>query len=288
MDTIRPEINHSILANEIRLERAQNSKLTIVLVEGGTDARLFRRFVDAQCASITVCFDRDRVIGVLDELKSTGTLGVMGIIDADFDHILNRPLPRVDICRTDANDVEGMILPSVITKILNEYGTLTRLSADIRANRVAPIDALIIEASKIGALRVINKLGDFGLKFKKMDHKFVDNKDITIDIQSLIVHLRARSAGNTAPETIHVDAADFLAVHGPSILMCQGHDLIRIFGRALRRRWGSVGDYDSKDKVEELEKILRVSYEEADFRVTRLYQCIRLWEHANAPWKVLN
>ena len=286
MNAIQHEITANILANQIRLERAQKSTLTIILVEGGSDARLFGRFIDRSRASISICFDRGKLYSVLNRLEQVGFAGVVGIVDPDFDRILGLAPPSSNICWTDNNDAEGMLLPSILEKFLDEYGSAIKIEADRATSGLSPLEILVEEASKLGAIRLVNKIDSLGLKFDDMDYKFVSNVRLEIDIPASILHIIQRSINNYDPTVLRgrVDAVH--NQYGAQLHLCQGHDLIRLLGRGLRQRWAATGEFDSTKKAEALEKIVRVSYEEEAFLSSGLYGCLCNWEINNQSWRI--
>jgi hypothetical protein len=282
---IQRELTANIIANEVRMERAAKPGITAVLVEGGSDARLFKRFLSPAYVTLTLCLDREKLLRVLQLLEEAGFVGVIAIADADFDRILGAAPASANICWTDANDCETMILPTVFRKILDEYGTEDRIAADEQANGNA-LDFLIAQASQIGAVRFVNKRDSLGLKFSGMSHQFQSPTSILIDLNATIDHVLARSQTPLQAPELREMVEEALAAHGSQIEMCQGHDAIRILGRGLRRNWGSCANFDSGQKSPELEKIVRVAYELADFAASDLHACMTQWQVANTPYRL--
>lgn len=284
-NAIQRELTAEIIANEVRMERAAKPGITVVLVEGGSDARFFKRFLNPTYVTLTLCLDREKLYQVLRLLEAAGFVGIIAIADTDFDRILGSAPPSMNLCWSDANDCETMILPTVFRKILNEYGTEDRVAADEQANGDA-LAFLIRQASTVGAIRLVNKRENLGLRFRGMSHKFDSATSLSIDMNATINHLLGRSQTTMEAQELTQLVEDAIAAYGSQIEMCQGHDAVRILGRGLRRNWGSCAAFDSSDKCVELEKILRVAYEQADFEASQLYACMTHWEAANSPYRL--
>jgi hypothetical protein len=105
-------------------------------------------------------------------------------------------------------------------------------------------------------------------------------------LNATIDHLLGRSQTTLQAHDLKNLVDEAIAAYGNQIEMCQGHDAIRILGRGLRRNWGSCATFDSNDKCSELEKIVRVAYEEADFAASQLHNCMTQWEAKNAPYRL--
>ena len=68
--------------------------------------------------------------------------------------------------------------------------------------------------------------------------------------------------------------------------VCCGHDMVDILSIALCK---VLGSYSSKQVGRDLlEKDLRLAYESAHFRETKLYIAIQTWEQTNKPFEVLS
>ncbi|XZN89211.1 MAG: hypothetical protein ACM65M_16225 [Microcoleus sp.] len=67
--------------------------------------------------------------------------------------------------------------------------------------------------------------------------------------------------------------------------ICCGHDMIAILSIALCKALGSCNSKQVEPNV--LEINLRLAYESAHFRLTKLYIAIQTWEQTNQPFEVL-
>src|SRR4051812_13829970 len=100
---MRNQIDGHYMAAQIRLMR-QVWKGTILLVEGPTDAKVFDRFVDSTACRVEVGFGKANVRDAIDLLEDEGFRGVVGVIDADFDHLMGVDYRLENLCVTDVHD----------------------------------------------------------------------------------------------------------------------------------------------------------------------------------------
>lgn len=125
------------------------------------------------------------------------------------------------------------------------------------------------------------------LDFKKLKFgKFIDDKTLNVDERRMIKAVLDHScrhdlkvdmiAAKLAPMSVTLD--DLWHV-------CSGHHLTELMAIALRK---AIGSYDAGDRsVEQIEQMLLLAYEGADFPSTQLYAAIRVWERLSPPFVVL-
>jgi hypothetical protein len=289
VSSVKAEVTASTIANQIVLERRQATR-SVLLVEGGTDARYFRRFVDRTQVSIEVCHDREKLVLVLGLLRTRGVNGALGIADRDFEDFLEgEQLNDADIIFWDFNDLESTIIPSIFIKILDEFGSQNKIDEFVETFEVDPFEKIIEEAAKIGTLRAISRIKSYNLRFQGMDFQFTTNQCFTLDLDATIDHICSRSSKMHLKDEIQ---GEFERLKGSCLdlkTLCQGHDLVRIIGRSLRGRLGSTSEFDKNDKIKNpLYPIIRISHELAEFCSTSLYKRMKSWESNNHPWKVLS
>lgn len=99
---MREHLSGTSVANSIRMTRSQFAGV-FVLVEGaGSDARFYRRVVDERGARLIPAHSKSNVIGAIRMLDDDQVQGALGIVDADRDRLLGRPLQSPNIFRTDS------------------------------------------------------------------------------------------------------------------------------------------------------------------------------------------
>ncbi len=140
------------VANKVRLMRMQH-KGALLVVEGPLDARVYRNLVDRDACVIILAHGKDNACGAIEILDDAGFIGVLAIVDADFDHLENRKLPSRNALLTDHHDLECMMMVSpAFAKVLNEYAVASRLEAFERRGGATVATILAASAMTIGYL----------------------------------------------------------------------------------------------------------------------------------------
>ncbi len=101
----------------------------------------------------------------------------------------------------------------------------------------------------------------------------------------LIKEVQNKSRKNALDEsTIHSGSESLRSPeHDPWQVSC-GHDVLELLSFGLRRTFAARNAMEVKR--ESLERGLRLAYEAAYFRDTRLYASARKWEMSNSPYRV--
>ncbi len=289
MNSIRAEITAQTIANQVRLERAVH-KGSFLLLEGDNDCRLFKKFIDSLECSLVNCHFKEVVLGSLRILEAGGFVGALGIVDKDYwDFIQPRDLPT-NLVQTDENDIEIMILRTeALLNVLREFGSERKMRL-MEAGACARVEHDILEsAARVGALRLLSARESLNLKFRCMTYKFESNSSMVLDLRKTVEHVLARSQRFTTDLRDELIQKIERMLESPEDVaaFCNGHDCVRILGRALRHKLGSNGQFDSDDGASNLGKVLRLAYERTFFIATNLFSAIRSWESATG-YVVLN
>ena len=273
-------------ANQLRLRRSIFSG-TFLLVEGSSDRTFYERFVDRTACQIEVVSGKPssklRTIAVLDILEKSSFLGVVGIVDADFDRLETSPYTSPNLLRTDTHDLETMLLNSpALDKLLAEFGSSEKITkfGDVRA-------ALVATGMSIGYLRWISQCDELNLTFNDIKFtKFIDEQSLQIDELKLIQEVKNKSqALSLDNQKLQQRLANQKKDSYDPWQVCCGHDLVEILSLSLRKVIGTMKPTDIES--DSLERALRLAYEEAYFRKTHLYVAIQQWECSNQPFRVL-
>jgi hypothetical protein len=279
-------INPNYIANQIRLLRTQSQYTgSFLIAEGDTDARVWKNLVNSTKCRVENAQNKDNAVKVLNILEQDNFAGVLAVVDADFD-ILEGSLPfSQNLLFTDTHDLETMLLKSpALEKVLLEHGSeakINNFAKDIR-------QTLLESAEVIGYLRWASLKFNYCLKFEGLAfNKFVDDKTLALNESQFIqtVKNNSQKPGLDEPEiranmdSLKTDTQDMWYI-------CCGHDMIAILSIALCKALGSCNSKEVEPNV--LEKYLRVAYESAHFRETKLYRSIQTWEQTNKPFEVLS
>lgn len=259
---------HSIASLARMLRAGQPNKKPIILVEGETDELLLQhcfgsRVDTAPAHGKALASEAAQIL-----YNETGErAGYLAIVDADFDHILGTPIEHPAILVSDLHDFECEYIKSpALDKVLREYGSLDKiarslgLSKDLEASVLPGLirKELHKAACVIGALRLLSIKANLSLDFKDLRHeKLFEPRTITINKIRLLELIKIQNPSRPfEPEQaiLHLDSI-LLESHDPWQL-CQGHDLIAIFGLGMRRMWGKKAlDNDT------IESSLRLAFE---------------------------
>lgn len=274
-------------ANAIRLERATFEGV-FLLVEGELDRKFYARFINKATCKIKPVpgkpSSKTRVITIVEILENSNFQGILGIVDADFDHVTNLMLQVANLIQTDLHDLETMLVHSpALEKVVNELGSEEKINnfqeyESLRA-------ALLNSGLPLGYLRWISIDQGLNLSFETISFsKFIDEKKLTLDEIKMIEEVRNKS--QCYSRSIK-DIKNFLDTkkssdHDPWQVCC-GHDLAEILSLGLRKALGSVSI-----QTDDLERQLRLAYEEVFFYRIQMYLKIREWENNNSRFQILN
>jgi hypothetical protein len=274
------------IATEIRMLRTDKQYSgSFLIVEGDTDARVWENLVDSTKCRVENASNKHNAVKVLNILEKDNFAGVLAVVDADFDILEETVLLSQNLLLTDTHDLETMLLKSpALEKVLREHGSrekIERFAPDIR-------QTLLESAKIIGYLRWASLKFNYCLKFEGLKFKkFVDDQTLILDESKLIKIVKDNSENPGLDEkeiranmdSLKTDTQDMWHV-------CCGHDMISILSLGLCKALGSFSSQKADPKV--LESYLRVAYESAHFRETKLYRSIQRWEQTNKPFEVLS
>ncbi len=241
----------------------------IVLVEGDTDTRLYRKFIlQAPLVRLTHCEGKPALLEAMSLIEDRGIRGVLGICDADFDRITGRSM-RSDIVRADLHDAEMMIVHSGAFKHLcEELYEMNMDDGSFQARR----NTLLRMAANIGALRLWNEENKGSIAFHAVDPGgFLMGDEFSCD--DYLSKLLELSPGSSIT---FEQARDILSGGHVGIqdgeLAC-GHDFTALLDANAAMTTGreSYG-------AETVEKMLRLSFDPVNFGKTALVAEMRRWE----------
>lgn len=295
---MREYLTSNDTANSIRMIRLNPQKrfITILLVEGSTDALLFRNVMNSKTCEIIPTNSRNNVLNTLKILEKSGVPGILAIVDADFDMLEGKHPTSPNLLFTDTHDLETMLLKSpAFDKLLNEFGSAQKIATLTQAQG-KDIRTLILEcAIPIGYTLWISLRENLALRFEALDFgKFIDKETLIINKLKLIDVVKTHTyttIDKTKKQMISQHATHHSleqihdATHDPWHV-CRGHDLIGVLSIGLCKVLGTCKPHEVK--VEMLERSLRLAFEFSHFRSTQLYLSIQHWEQANTPFLVLH
>ena len=279
-------LDGAYLANSLRMVRSQDPR-AFLIVEGVTDEIFFERFIDPAWCKIEIAKGRENALDAFDELQRTRFAGALVMVDSDFNVLEGRlPLP-LGLLFTDTHDLETMLISSrAFDKLLRSVSKKEKLQA-FEAKHGKIRETLLASAAPIGRLLWLSLSEKLDLRFEDLKFgKFVDDKTLHVDESSMIKAVLNHSSKHALDAgTIAAKLATMSAALQDPWHVCSGHHLTELLAIALRK---AIGSHDAGEMgVEQVEKMLALAYEAADFPSTELHAAIRTWERLSPPFLVL-
>lgn len=231
-----------------------SSKKQTFVVEGESDLRLLRNWLNEKYVRIEAVNGRDNVKQVWREAKEKKFLPMYCLADLDYDLVADNNLindPQfVYVSRNgtgsaheaETNDLESTLIKSrAFSKVMAQKIGSTLLNNDNFGTHVDQLrEAIRAAASKIGAFRAadfryrrINGKSPIGSNFEITD-VFFNEVTLEVDVDALVNSLlrSSRSTGYAMEEVITI-AYRLLEEFESGWQLCRGHDLTEILSRHL-------------------------------------------------------
>lgn len=260
-----------------------------LIVEGNKDVKLYGKFINESNIKITPAFGNEKVKKVLEILDERGFEKRVGIIDSDFQKILNITEDIGGLFITDEHDIEVMIIKTkALENVLNVYCSSQKIK-EFEKNKGTTIrEALLSLGKEIGYLKLANKVYDLGLVFKP---KNVDGKQIKYNkficektfnflgaenlIDATINYSRNRSDSLKEKEIITEKFIEISEQELDLMQLVNGHDLSNflyiLMKKILKSRSRMLNDFNC------IEDSLILAYEFSYFQETDLFTQIVNW-----------
>lgn len=280
------EIDGYFIAAQIRLTR-QVHKGSFLIVEGETDERAFRRFIDSDRCDIEVSFGKPNALQALDLLEDEGFPGVVAIVDADFDRVLGITYPLENLIITDQHDLELTIIASSAFDIfVAEHAENERFKQEFN-NDIWSIRKRVVNASlPLARCRLVSKCQNLRIDFKSLRHdQFVSVADLSINSDMLIAELISHSPRCCTPAKLKAAVEREASMEHDPYQLASGHDVAAIVGITLRKLLAKRRDAQTWGS--EIEKALRLAFDWEALQGTAIYKGLKAWEANNIRYRIL-
>jgi len=274
-NSMQKYLGPSYYADEVRLRRDIYHG-AFIIVEGSSDLKFYSQIVLED--GIVVASNKSMAIAILEILNKDSFLGVVAIVDKDFDE-LRAILPQVDnLFFTDSHDLETLLIQSpALEKVLGELGSkekINKLGRDVR-------DTLLNAGCSIGYLLWISLQDRLNLKFEGIkSSNFLDKETLVLDEIRLIEEVKNKSNKPALKnKDIQKQINQFKNLNHDRWQVCRGHDLVQIMSFGLTYAIGS--QKSAEVTVESLERSLRLAYQPSYFSQTKLYSDLEHWQQQN-------
>ncbi len=282
-NSLREEANNlELKLNEIRLSirHLSNRNKVFILLEGKTDIKLFKKLFNNTYTDITSLDGKDKVISAIKKLNEESYKSIIGIRDADFEHLKQNNSNINNLFLTDFHDMEiHMIESKALDSLFIEHSTN---NCD---NIIEQLKNNIYEiAVYIGYSRLFNEnqkesIGNHILLFDGLAFKnFIEKEECKLKfdsnafIRELLEHSKKKNQNlSLSKEELYLEIENLKNIHSDKLQICSGHDLAKLIGIIL---------FNSPDG-NKIEEGLRLSYRFEDFKTTILYSSLIEWTTNN-------
>ncbi len=283
VETLLGEKTPGIIANEIIMSRVLFEG-SFLLVEGPDDFKFWQTRICEGLCEIIIAEGKPNLLGAIVNLNARSFVGALGIIDDDGDSLENEQTLLENLIPTDSHDLECLLLqsPAFERGVLTEFGNPKKIEQFQTQAGVSVRQRLLENGLVFGRLRWLSKRMDWQINFNTLKIERFMNREIwRIDIESLF-----RTAASQQADANVDEISDLLQALPPADpwLVCQGHDLLEILRLGLQE---TLGDLKPSQGKSHLAALLRAAFHDTHLATTQLYQNIRAWEQANAPYQVL-
>lgn len=267
MNSITKNLNpESIVATAKMLRSAK--KEIILLVEGDNDIALFSHALGLPRSNFISCFGKERLMRVFDLSPRKGLDGgTIFLRDSDCDAVQNQERDGVLLLTSDNYDFEMSLLPKrVFGRIFAEF-VKTKASPEFIEGA---FKKLIETSAFVGALRLVSHTDKLNLDFDEAKFNFINQRDISIDIEEMIRYFFARSrlsiiGVEEISERVRSIAAD---TSRQSKISC-GKDFLKILSAALSRHYRCCNATECT--FETLARMFRMTVTQDDIKTQSLY-----------------
>lgn len=260
---------------------------TIVIVEGITDRRLYGKFLDPS-VEVVIAHSKTNVVGAVKlAVKRRKCEYVIGIVDADLDHIKESWLaPNLFI--TDTRDSETLMMRTdAFGDVIAEYGEPDKVKAfekrhgDIR-------DVVVRSGYPMGLMMYVSDRYGWKLCFKDLDFtQFISKTTMEIDVKAFIRELASMRSDSPGRELMQQTLFAELENQKDVWHVCRGHDVMEILAIGLREIFGSFNCKHMNGPA--LSGAFRLAFDDDEFATTKLYKDSKEWSDKTSHrlWKVI-
>ena len=277
-----------VTATRLRMHRQNDKTTCFVLVEGESDLAIFEaRLLNGATCKIWQLNGRKEVLTAISQTRLGNVPGVIAIVDADFDRLIDNALESDDLFYCDGHDAEIMMsLTNALEEVIRFKADPVKVEAAKAKKSQSIRDILLDMGTPIGAAMLIDFKNGWNLSFKELEYEsFIDARNFHCDEDKL-----SRALVKQKP-ALCIDPRDFAnqirnkvrEIDNPSEL-CRGHDFCRIFALCFAK--GSPREFLTRAK--DIEEGLRMVFQRAQFETTELYRKLIDWQGNNSghPYRV--
>ncbi len=281
---MREHIDGHYIAAEVRLFR-QKHKGTIVLLEGEGDAKVFDEFINTEYSQSQVSYGKQNAICALQLLEDEGFPGILAIVDADLDRVLGVTYDCDNLFYCDTHDLDLMLFRSdALRKYLSHCADAALLEKNfggIDKFRSAILTAIL----PLAYCRLTNERMKLEMDFKRLRlDQHVDENTLELNGDSAFEEILVGSRAKCELSDLKKMNVHSIGICGDPWQLAHGHDVCELVGIALRRLVG--GRKIPQTWGSEVEKGLRLAFDESAFKKTDIYSKLIVWEGSDARYQL--
>ncbi|SDZ69495.1 Protein of unknown function [Variovorax sp. YR266] len=234
------------------------------IVEGHDDSRFWKARTVPRKVTIVDCEGKQNLIEVARHASEAGKNYVVGVYDADFDHLSGVRHYADFLAITDENDLEVTLLRSpCLSRFLDHFAEMDRVVVFEDSIRATVSDYIESIARKFGELRFLNYQNHLGVNFDFLSpYRFVRADNWEFNLNEL--HRQFLQLSGLTQEDLDLHLAG-LQKYGKWVLV-QGHDCVRILTQGMKnvlaRRQSTEAD---------ITRMLALAFDDAQLAATRMY-----------------
>lgn len=253
---------------------------SFLILEGEIDSKFWSQRIEHTQCQIVIAGGKATVTGSVIRANGIPITGILGIVDDDYDSLCGIGLPSQNTLRTDCRDLEATLIRSgAFDRVLHELGDVAKIATFEAAEAATVREALIKRSILFGKLRWLDRQNGWRFDFDKVSpFRFGNMVNWTID-ESGLLGMIAPAVGMTVAQL--TTALGALPVVDPYSVI-HGKDTAAVFTMGLRSKLGST-----QHPAERVCQMLRLAFDDTMANATTLFQGVRNWEGANAPYRVL-
>lgn len=272
------------IAQEIRLERKVH-KGAFLLLEGDTDIKRFGIYVDRKACSIVNCYGRDNAVKTITLLYEEGFLGALGMVDADFDRILDVLDKHEGIIYSETHDfdLDWAGQSHVLEKYLLQVGDQDKIR---RYGSVTEIIQILLDGLKpVSVTRLLNQTGKIRYRVSHIDVSSC-MRGFSVDLEQYIALVMNSQRDEAGKRHLQSQIESLARENFDLYQITNGHDFHCALGSSLRSDLGCRREAHTWGR--EVEMHVRLSFSDSDFIRTCAYTHICEWQKDNFPYRVLD
>lgn len=267
------DINTKI--SELRLMKNSplSSRKVFIVIEGPDDKKFYSRFFNPEKVEFFVAVSCFYVVKILEMLKSDSSFKdcLIGIKDADFDHITNKTYNCNNLFLTDCHDWELTCCTENLERTLHSEYEIDY--------SIPLINNAKLHLKNFSFLRLYNDIHDCSINFDAVKLSNIYSGNAPIELDPCINYVKNVANNPSLSFPLNTDIEKLSNQYSQAALndLTQGHDLIQALQIIVRK----IKSNESQGE-KGLSRLFRTTFSKEEFKATNLYNDIESWSSAKS------